>query len=340
MQPVSRPSTLRTAPHRAYSGPEDGSPDVLPVAVALPIANLVTGILRPATVLAAHRAAVVLCVEPLAGIDDPDAPNCDGALDHSRVVTLLAREASGVPNGARAALSAADRPFAAIAAGDAAFVGAGGIRLQNREFRAVRTVRTGVPHVAPTPTAVATIAAAAAASPRGVADAPVADLREAIDSCDAAQLRSAVRALVGLGTGSTPGGDDVLAGAMAGLKATRRDVRAGQIAAAALPDIDSRTPLMSADLLRLAAAGHVCTEAGAVVRATVGSPAELEAALRGLLAIGHTSGADLATGLAIGLGAAAGVEPRKPRLATTGRMRGQQEPARHTADAVYSGRSR
>lgn len=283
----------------------------VPIAVARPIAGLITGGLRPATVLAAHSAAVVLCVEPLPGPDGTPT-------DVTRVVTLLAREASGVPNGARTALGAADRPFAGITADDAAFVGAGGIRLPGRTFHAVRAVNTRVPYVTPGSGAVAAIAHAAMTAPCGVPAEPVGELRAAIDAGDAARLRRAVRALVGLGSGSTPGGDDVLAGTLAGLRATRRDVRAEQIAAAVLPDLDSRTPLMSADLLRLAAAGHVCTEAGVVLRATVGPPGELDRALAALLSVGHTSGADLAAGLAIGLGAAAGQEPRRPRRTAGG----------------------
>lgn len=303
---------------RAQTTPPQITP--VPVAVARPVANLVAGMLRPAIVLAAHSAAVVLVVEPLLGLDTDGGTA--STIEVTRVVTLLTREASGVPNGVRTALSASDRPFFGVTPGDAAFVGAGGIRLQDRYFHAVRTIRTDVPHVVPTSAAIAAIAAAAFASPQGVPSDPVDELRAAIDAGDAARLRLAVHGLVGLGTGSTPGGDDVLAGTLAGLKAIRRELLAAQIAAAVLPDLNTRTPLMSADLLRLAAAGHVCTEAGAVLRATAGPLTELDRALSALLAVGHTSGADLATGIAIGLAAAAGLEPRKPR-----RSRGSTDPA-------------
>jgi hypothetical protein len=299
MQAVNAAAPASTTPNAATSIGSDSTAPI-PIAVAHPVAHLVGGPLRPATVLAAHSAAVVLCVEPLEGLG-------------ARVVTLLTREASGVPNGVRTALSSADRPFAGVTVNDAAFVGAGEIRLSGLVFRAVRVVRTAVPRIAPRPDAIAAIAAVAAAAPRGVSAEPVDELRLALDSGDAARLRHAVRALVGLGGGSTPGGDDVLAGTLAGLRATGRDVRADQVAAAALPDLDSRTPLMSADLLRLAAAGHVCAEAGAVLLATAGPRRELDRALAALLTVGHTSGADLATGLAIGLGAAAGPQPRKAR---------------------------
>lgn len=313
--------SVRRSDRAAAAGPRR-----VPIAVARPIVDLVTGALTPATVLAAHTKAVVLVVEPLAA-----ASAVTGGTDTARIVTLTTREGSGVPNGARTAFTAADQPFAGLHPGDAAFVGAGGIRVGSHHFHAVRAVRTEVPRIVAHPDSAHRIARRAAAAARGVADAPVAALRDALAAADASRLRAAVRALVGLGAGSTPGGDDVLSGTMAGLLATGRDVPAQQIAAAALPDVASRTPLMSADLLRLAATGNVCEEAGAVLRAaaaptrrprTPHSPTypahpavdALDAALTGLIAIGHTSGADLATGLAIGLGVGPLPEPRRPRL--------------------------
>lgn len=290
----------------------------IPMAVAQPVADLVMGPLRSATILAAHSAAVVLCVEQRGPASSKRAVS-----GLARVITVLTRQASGVPNGARTALSADEAPFRGICSSDSAFVGAGCIALPGLRLRVVRTIRTGVPHIGACPQAVARIAATARSADTGVPDEPVAEFREALDAGDPSRLRSAVRALVGLGHGSTPGGDDVLAGTLAGLLATRRDVLAGQIAAAALPDLTTRTPLMSADLLRLAAAGHVCTEADAVLRAAdaVGhgaAAADLDRALATLLAVGATSGADLATGLAIGLGVAPQPVPRRPRQSRRG----------------------
>ena len=69
----------------------------------------------------------------------------------------------------------------------------------------------------------------------------------------------------------------------------------------ALHGVLDRTTVLSADLLRLAAAGHACVEALDVLRA-VHTGHQLPAALNRLLSIGHTSGADLATGLSLGLG--------------------------------------
>lgn len=291
----------------------------IPIAIAHPIADLVIGPLRPATILATHSAAVVLCIEPAHDVSrtTPGPVTSDSA---TRIVSLLTRDASGVPNGARTTLPAAERPFAAIRPGDVAFVGAGQIRIAGMVGRAVRTIRTAVPKITPNEGAVDTLAAAVARADRGVADGPVAEFRAALNSGGPAELRETVRALVGLGTGSTPGGDDVLSGALAGLLATRRDVLAQQIAAAALPDVATRTPLMSADLLRLATLGHVCTEAGAVLRAIHGFDAgnpvsvrELNRTLTALLSLGNTSGADLTAGLVIGLSAAPQPLPRRPR---------------------------
>ncbi len=267
----------------------------IPAAVAEPVLDLVTGPLRPATVLAVHSAAVIL------GCDPPAAPAGDAV---TRVVTVLAAEGSGVPNGVRTMLHSAGRPFEHLAPGAAAFVGARSIRLPGLQLRGVRIVRTGVPLVPASPAAVTTIARAARGATRGIPEQPVLALAEALATGCPARLRAAVTALVGLGLGSTPGGDDVLCGTLAGLHATGRRGLAEQVAVAALDQVASRTPLVSADLLRLAACRHACAEALAVVRAAAaGQPTgALLRALDRLLAVGHTSGADLTTGLALGLG--------------------------------------
>lgn len=282
-----------------------GGTAVIPGAVPTPLTGLLAGPLLAATVHGVHRAAVILRV---------DIHDVSPGGRHPRVVSVLTTEASGVPHGVRTTLSVADAPFAHLRPGDPAFVGAGRIDLPGLRIRGVRTVRTAVPRVAPGAAAVAQIAAAAHAADRGVDDAPVDEFRAALAAGDPARLRAAVRDLVGRGTGSTPGGDDVLAGTMAALLATRREVLAGQIAAAALPDLDRRTPLLSADLLRLAAAGHVCLEASALLRASDrGAATAIRHTLSALIAIGHTSGADLATGLSLGLAVPGQPPPRRAR---------------------------
>jgi hypothetical protein len=309
---ASAPSAPTPAPPRRPT---------IPAAAAQPILDLLTGPLRPASVLAAHSAAVTLAV---------DTGN------HTRVVTVLTVQASGVPNGLRTALHAADRPFAHLHPGDAAFVGAGRTELPGLRLAVVRTVRTAVPVVRPSPAAVAAITAAARGAARGLADAPVDALRAALAAGTPAELRRAVSALVGLGSGSTPGGDDVLCGALAGLYAGGRSALVQQVSVAALDQLAQRTTLVSADLLRLAAAGHACAEATAVLQAAGrGADAALHRALTGLLAVGHTSGADLTTGLAVGLGVPAQPPPRPPR--NRPRFDVRTTPSR-TTDEEYTGR--
>ena len=121
-------------------------------------------------------------------------------------------------------------------------------------------------------------------------------------------LEAAVGDLVGRGLGLTPGGDDVIAGALCGLRAAGATGLVGAVAAAALTDVTDRTTLLSADLIRLAGDGDACVEVLRVLRAVHLALDRLErgdcalgGALDRLLAVGHTSGADLATGLAVGL---------------------------------------
>jgi hypothetical protein len=115
-----------------------------------------------------------------------------------------------------------------------------------------------------------------------------------------------------LGRGLTPGGDDVLAGTCVGLWAAGRSDLVDRLAAG-LVEIDDRTAALSADLLRLARQGQACGEVLQVLNALhsrSGQPARrpgLTAAIDRLLAVGHTSGADLATGLSLGLHAGAPV---------------------------------
>jgi hypothetical protein len=115
--------------------------------------------------------------------------------------------------------------------------------------------------------------------------------------------------LLGLGSGSTPSGDDAVAGLLLGARALLPDGRVGEghgpardlavvaeRVAAAAPD---RTSAVSAALLRHAAAGRTV---GAVVDAVDvlvdRSPdPHPDDVLRRLLALGHGSGADTATGL-------------------------------------------
>ncbi|MGW0806448.1 DUF2877 domain-containing protein [Nonomuraea sp. NPDC002799] len=130
------------------------------------------------------------------------------------------------------------------------------------------------------------------------------------DSCAKGWLLGAVTAaeqLVGLGPGLTPSGDDVLAGLLVTLRhlgaaagVERACHLADWLGATVTFDARTRTTPISATLLHCAARGEASPEVSAVLRAIAGRQA-LEPALRRLYRLGHTSGSDLAQGVAIGL---------------------------------------
>jgi hypothetical protein len=136
--------------------------------------------------------------------------------------------------------------------------------------------------------------------------------REALASVLAGtgDLAGTVRSLVGLGAGLTPAGDDLLAGAMAGLvvfgTALQRPdtstlaVRMGQEVVA---HATATTPL-AADLAEHAARGALVQPAADLCRAIADQRPDADSALtpavERLLRLGHTSGRDLAEGLLLG----------------------------------------
>ncbi|GAA3798168.1 hypothetical protein GCM10022226_16920 [Sphaerisporangium flaviroseum] len=132
--------------------------------------------------------------------------------------------------------------------------------------------------------------------------------------CAEGSLTSAITAaeqLMGLGPGLTPSGDDMLAGVMVALRQFGRAAGVGKavwmadwLAATVAFDARTRTTPISATLLHCAAQGQACAEALAVLRGIAGHH-PLGPAVRGLLRLGHTSGADLAWGLRTGLAAVA-----------------------------------
>jgi hypothetical protein len=100
-------------------------------------------------------------------------------------------------------------------------------------------------------------------------------------------------ALVGLGPGLTPAGDDLLAGTLVTLRAL--DLRAA--AASVIDRMDTtRTTPISAALLVEAAQGRAARPLLGLLRSLTGS-GEVDAALDGLLAVGATSGRWLAEGV-------------------------------------------
>lgn len=129
----------------------------------------------------------------------------------------------------------------------------------------------------------------------------------ALQALQHAEPRS-VHELMGLGSGLTPLGDDVLCGWLATLMATDRS-SAATISAAVNELADEQTTRLSATLLRRAIAGDVVPQFCRLLRAlqtpltvTDSTPTgSIATASNKLARIGHTSGAGLLLGLSIAL---------------------------------------
>ncbi len=251
------------------------------------LADLLTGPDRTGVVVGAGRRAVVVDVRSEIG------PCC---------VCLLDAGAPRLPNGVQPVTALADVP-----AGTTVIVGGGVIRSSGLRVQVVRWWRSRVPVIRPSAAGLRTVAASVADADLGVPRGPVTALSDALTSTDPTVWTTAVDGLVGLGTGTTPGGDDILAGACVGLHAAGRRDLLDRLAAAGPADARGRTTALSAALLALAVRGEACGEALTLLRAlhVAGrTPGELRAVGRAvdrLLSVGHTSGADLATGLLLGL---------------------------------------
>lgn len=261
----------------------------LGVAAGAAVAALLRGPTRIGTVVGAFSAATVIGVATPAGprVATPAGP---------RVVTLLAPGASATPHGVRM-----PGPLGDDHTGDQVVLGDGRVVHHGHERRIVRWWPTSVPSVHVPPAAVLVLDDCRRDAPLGVPRRRVDDLADALTGGDPAP---AVRALLGCGAGLTPGGDDVLAGLLVGLRAVGQDVARAQIAAALGDDLTDRTTALSADLLRLAAEGHAMTPVLALLGVLHGrscDAARIPTAAADVLAVGHTSGADLLTGLLLGL---------------------------------------
>ncbi|MEK6711889.1 MAG: DUF2877 domain-containing protein [Nitrospinota bacterium] len=107
------------------------------------------------------------------------------------------------------------------------------------------------------------------------------------------------KALIGLGPGLTPSGDDCLGGALVALRALGEGRAADRLAAWALPLAEGRTGKISLAHLRCAAAGEGASALHEALAALcVPGAAGLPEALDAIHAIGHTSGWDALAGAA------------------------------------------
>ncbi len=190
------------------------------------------------------------------------------------VVPVVTADAVPLATAARLTLASADAPWRELAAGDVVLVGEGLIRLPGCDIAAARTWR---------PTRVRRLPSLECGS-----------------GGQGSHLRThdGVEALLGRGPGLTPAGDDALAGIL--LVAHAHGV-AGPVAAAVRERLGSTTAV-SAALLDAAADGYAAADVVALVDAAVARDAAAVArVLPAVLAIGHTSGADLVIGIAAAL---------------------------------------
>ncbi|HEX8970443.1 DUF2877 domain-containing protein [Oryzihumus sp.] len=245
--------------------------------------GLLAGPERVATVLAAFPTAVYL----LAG-------------DHHEVLPVVAGDALMLPTSLRLPLPADDLVWG-LAAGDTVTLGRGVLRLAGWEIRVVRQWRPA--QVRPLTHRVPghqLLAAAAVLAPHDL-DADLADRAgfalRAVLRGDAATATSVVDGLVGSGRGLTPSGDDALCAVLlvlhgvGSLSGLRR-------ASAATAARRHATTSLSASLLDAAAGGYAVPQVAALVTAALrGDEAATATALEEVLAIGHSSGRDLAAGL-------------------------------------------
>jgi len=236
--------------------------------------SLLEGPLATGTVVHAGAQAVYADISP----GSPDSP--DGA-PSPRIVGVLARAAVHLPCGIATALAA----LPDVPAGAPVRIGGGVLRVGPMRVGVDRLVSFAVP---PVP---ADLGRRLAAVPTDLTAAtrqlPAAAL-ELLAAGDAA----AVPMLVGRGDGLTPVGDDVLCGWLVAARAAGRDT-AG-VADAVRRD-QHRTTLLSATLLRHAAAG----EAIAPFRAVLAG--RDPAAVTALQAVGHTSGTGMLLGAHLAL---------------------------------------
>ena len=125
----------------------------------------------------------------------------------------------------------------------------------------------------------------------------------ATETRDASAVVSALSALVGLGAGLTPAGDDFIVGYLAALwsRSRREPGIAALLRALAVPvgKLSLHTNAISRQMLLDALQGHFAERVTEVVRCVCGGGDVAGAAMRALQ-IGHSSGADIMCGLVFG----------------------------------------
>jgi hypothetical protein len=136
-------------------------------------------------------------------------------------------------------------------------------------------------------------------------------MRDLLDATRRSALtsNSAIHSLIGLGTGLTPSGDDILVGYMAGLWcAVEGSNEHNQFIyglGKTIIDLSRNTNDISRAYLYHAAQGQVSSRLADLAEAICkgGNPEHLQETAEAAMNVGHTSGMDVVTGLLIGLAA-------------------------------------
>jgi hypothetical protein len=118
---------------------------------------------------------------------------------------------------------------------------------------------------------------------------------------DGASAPRAANALIGLGPGLTPAGDDFVGGALIALRAAGRAAQVDRIAAWALALAEEGTGRISRAHLRCAAAGEGHEALHELLRVLHRGKQAIERALDALDRVGHSSGRDAAAGALLAL---------------------------------------
>ncbi|WUH96406.1 DUF2877 domain-containing protein [Spirillospora sp. NBC_00431] len=247
-----------------------------------------------------------------------------------RVLAVVTSDAHRLPNAVVVVATRREQPFRSIREGGEAWVGDGQVEAGPLHARVRRwwdpspalgpmhasALARGLRALEDELTGAGTLTGGAMTG-GGLADHP--DPAALADRCAAGDLAGAVEAaerIVGLGPGLTPSGDDILCGLLVSLRLVGGAVRGGRtgvwlaewLGAAVTADAGTRTTALAATLLHCAAAGGAGAEVAAVLRCVAGhEPPDAPTtgqAVRRLLAVGHTSGTDLAHGVLAGCRAA------------------------------------
>ncbi|GAA3712204.1 hypothetical protein GCM10022399_31210 [Terrabacter ginsenosidimutans] len=268
---------------------------LLPGAVSPLVAAEVAGGLRRCRVLAAFPTCLYLDL---------------GA--HERVLAVLASDAVALPIGVRLALPSTEVRWG-VEPGDRVVVGEGRVRLPRADVVAARLLRPA--RVRPAPRGC--VGADALPEP-GV----LGDLAHDLTAAALAgwSVEPGVRGLIGVGRGLTPSGDDALCGVLLTLAAVDRPESRSALSSVrtAVRGVLPRTTSLSAALLVAAGTGYAVPDVARLVTLVAGpvgpsgAPSDLLDLVDRVLAIGHSSGRDLLSGVSGAL-RAVDAHPSVPR---------------------------